>query len=243
MKRKFLTPIIILATIILFQSCHIQIENDRRIAISGTVVDGSGNPIPNINVRSEVNGEILGTSNSDENGNFEFVSLEAENYYGLNIVVNVKQYSYEDGDYYYGYDYGYGTGLPENSNYSGKRYFNSNSDRERSTYNLGQIQLNEPATLTLFLNNIPGDTNSLAYTFEYDSAVCQIDITGQNPEETCKIFNDYYNLLDANSTNTQISIESQRNSIVNFKYILNNEPEQTISIPLSNPENTYVFEY
>lgn len=244
MKRKYFGQILIISALLLFQSCHIQIENNRRITISGTVVDSQGSPISNISIRSEVFGEVIGASVSDENGKFEFVSLEAQSSKGLDILVNVKPSSYEYDNYYYGFDNDYGTGLPENDEYSGKRYFNPSSNREESSYNLGRIQLNEIATLSLFLNNLPGDENVVSYYLEYTNDVCKIDVNLESSPDECVITQgDYITVLDPESQNTQVNLQSQLGTSVFFKYQLNNQPEQTISIPLTNSENSYVFEY
>lgn len=244
MRRRYLSHCLLFSALLFFHSCHIQIENDRRIAISGTVVDNEGSPLPNITIRSEVLGEVIGSSVSDENGNFDFVSLEAQGNFGLDILVNVKPSSYGYDDYYFDLGYDYNTGLPENSQYSGKRFYNPFTSRDRSNYDLGRIQLNEIATLNLFLNNLSGDDNVVAYYLEYTNDVCLIDINEENTPDECMIFQgEYVVILDPMSQNTQIELQSQLGTTVFLKYQLNGAPEQTISIPLTKTENTYVFEY
>jgi hypothetical protein len=233
----------VLGTLLLLQSCHVQIENDRRIAVNGRVVNSEGNPIQNISVRCETNGEILGEGVSDENGNFKFVSLESENSSVLDILVNVKQNSYDYDEFYYDLNYAYGTGDPENEEYSGVRYSNTENNRDRSSYNLGQIQLNGFATLNLLLNNNPGDENFVSYLLEYTNDVCQIELNETNNEIDCRFSEDYFTVLEPESTNTEVTLKSQLGTIVLFNYQINNEPAQIISIPLTNPVNTYVFEY
>jgi hypothetical protein len=235
MKRKYLFQLLFLGVLLLLQSCEVQIMDDRRILVKGNIVDSSNNPIPGISVRCESSYLNLGEAISDANGQFEFTSLEVETYNSLNITVNVK----EDGYYYYD-DYNYGN--LENPAYSAKNYFNNATNRNAATYNLGRIQLNEVARLALFINNTPGDNNSLAYKLNYDTSVCQIDLNVSDSED-CKSFDDSYNQLDPSSSSFDIELESQLGTTVLFKYILNNEPEQTIAITLTNLENTYVFEY
>ncbi|MDC8000876.1 carboxypeptidase-like regulatory domain-containing protein [Aequorivita todarodis] len=238
MKRKNLILFLLFATILLFQSCEVQILDDSRILVKGNLVDSNNNPLPNIAVRCQSYGEILGETRSDANGQFQFTSLESENNYPLNIMINLKSSGY---DYYVGgYNY---YELTENPDYSAKKYFNDAYNRSNSsTYNLGQIQLNEAAHLTILFTNIPGDNNRVAYKLEFQSAVCAIDLNSNNTED-CLIADDYYNQLDINSTNFQTNLDSQLGTTVLLKYILNEQPEQTISIPLTNLENTYVFEY
>lgn len=236
MKRKCLFPILLLNALLLLQSCDPQIMDDRRILVKGTILDTSNNPVPNINVRCQTYGLILGEAKSDANGKFQFTSLDAETYESFNILVNMKKDSYYYGETYY-------FESTENPAYSAKQYISTSNNRPAKTYDLGSIQLNDVAQLTVLFNNIPGDNNSVAYKFEYDSAVCQIDLEVPNSEDCNFEDSNYYQQLDINTANFQTNLNSQLGSTVIFKYILNNEPEQTIYIPLSNTENTYVFEF
>jgi hypothetical protein len=210
--------------------------NDRRILVKGKIVDSENLPIPNIKVRTETYDVILGEAVSDADGKFQFTSLDAKSYNGLNIMVNIKYDSY-----YYGGDYY--NDATNNPAYSAKKYFNDLDNRPASTYDLGTIQLRDAAQLTVLFNNISGDNNNVAYKFEYDSAVCQIDLNIPDSEDCAQDESNFYSQLDANTANFQTVINGQLGTTVLFKYILNNEPEQTISIPLNNTENTYVFEF
>ena len=237
MERKFISTLL-LGILLLFQSCQVQISNDRRILITGNIVDSSNNPLSNISVRCGTKGEILGETVSDANGHFQFTSLESDSYYSLDIMVNLQSNAYDWGS-------NYNTELIENTAYSAKHYYvdlNDFRDREKSSYNLRRIELKEPAELLFLLNNIPGDNNTLSFILEYEKTICEIDLNSID-HETCLVIEDTNRQLDENSSNTQFNLKSQLGTTVIFKYILNNDPEQTISIPLTNSENTYVFEY
>lgn len=236
MKPKYFIQGILLGILLLLQSCQIDIMNNRRILVKGRIVDSNNNPIANISVRSETSNEsTLGETVSDKNGEFQFTSLITEGTYPYDIVVNLKSYRNYWND-------GYEFGDLENLNYSGKRYFNNTRNRDASLYNLGTIQLNEVAKFTLLLQNTPGDTNTLAFRLDYETAICKIDLITNGPED-CQVRDVIYQQLDSTSSNLQINLQSQLDTNVLFKYVLNGEPEQIISIPLSNPETTYVFEY
>lgn len=236
MKRKYFFQLLSLGVLLLFHSCDPQIKDDSRILIKGSIVDGNNNPIPNISVRSQVYNSTLGEAITDVNGQFQFTSLEVENNYSLNIRVNLKPYD----DYYYD---NYIFNETENPDYSGKNYYSNSTNRSATTYNLGQIQLNKAARLTVLFNNIPGDANNVAYKLEYKSAICEINLGELNNPEDCSVNDDYYHQLDINTTNFQTNLNSQLGTTVLLKYIMNNEPEQTISILLTNIDNTYVFEF
>lgn len=235
MTRKYTSQLILLGILLLFQSCEIDIMNNRRILVQGSIVDSAKNPIPNISVRSETYNTTLGEAISDANGQFRFTSLEAEGNYPLDIVVNMESTSYASGG-------SYNYGLLENPQYSGKHYFKNSRNRNDSNYNLGKIQLNEVAKLTIFFNNMPGDTNMVAYKLEFESAICQINLN-EILTQNCQYLDDYYNQLYPDNSNFQSNLYSQLGTTVLLKYILNNQPEQTISIPLTKLETTYVFEY
>lgn len=235
MKRKYTSQLLLIGILLFFQSCEIDIMNNRRILVKGSIVDSSNNPISNISVRSEAYGATMGETVSDANGQFQFTSLEAESNYPLDIVVNMQSYGYNYGG---GYNYGF----LENADYSGKHYFNNSRKRRNSSYDLGQIELREIALLTIFFNNIRGDNNVVAYKFEYESAICQIDLNLNSPEN-CQFLDDFYNQLDPTTSNFQSNLYCQLGTTVLLTYIMNNEPKQTISIPLTNPETIYVFEY
>lgn len=234
MKRLYLLQILLIWILLLFQSCDVQVMDDHRILIKGRIVDSENNPLQNISVRTKTYGAILGESLSDANGEFQFTSLESKDYNPTNIAVNIKPNKYYSGDY--------DLDLIENPVYTAKQYFNDLFNRKAVTYNLGQIQLNEAASLKVFFNNIPGDNNRVAYKFEYQSAICEIDLN-DSTSENCLFDFEYYQQLDINSNDFESIFYSQLGTTVLLKYILNNEPEQTISIPLTNLENTYVFEY
>lgn len=235
MKKIYMSQLLLLGVFLLFQSCQVQIMDNRRILISGTIVDNDNNPIPNISVRSQTHGEILGETVSDANGQFQYTSLESETNYPFDIMVNLKTYS----SGWYGDNNSW---LLENSNYSAKNYYNYSRNRNQSHYSLGAIQLSAPAQFSLFLNNIRGDNNTVSFKLEYETAICKIDLN-IGDLENCYFEDESYRRLDQNTENFEINLESRLGTTLLFKYKLNNDPEQTISIPLTNPENSYVFEY
>ncbi len=236
MNPKHYSMFLFFGLALLFQACDPQIMDDRRILVKGTILDTNNNPIQNIQVSCQTYGLVLGSAKSDANGKFEFTSLDTESYNGLNILVNMKE-----GVYYF--DEPYNFEVPENHLYSAKQYYTNDTGRTAKVYDMGAIKLNDAAQLTVFFNNIPGDNNSVAYKFEYDSALCKIDLDVPNSEDCAFEDYNYYQQIDINTANFQTNINSQLGTTVLFKYILNNEPEQTISIPLNAIESTYVFEY
>ncbi|WP_271424825.1 carboxypeptidase-like regulatory domain-containing protein [Aequorivita sinensis] len=236
MKRKHLFQYLFLGIAFVLQSCEVDIMNDKRVLVTGTIVDSNNNPISNISVRSETSREaLLGETISNENGQFEFTSLMSKPPYNFYIAVNSKPFSEI-------WHYHYDTELIENIDYSAKAFYDESNNRNASTYHLGVIQLNKYAKLNLHINNIPGVTNTLEYKLNYDSAICRVNLNG-NDLNRCEDDESEFRFLDSEYSDIHINVESQLGTTVAFIYKLNGEPEQTISIPLTNPENTYVFEY
>jgi len=70
-------------------SCQdISIENDKRITIAGNLIDESGNPIRDIEIKSFVEEYEMGNGTSDKQGNFLFTSLQS---YSNDFVININQ--------------------------------------------------------------------------------------------------------------------------------------------------------
>ncbi len=237
MKRKLLL-LLLLNSLFLFQSCHVQIENNRRIQIKGKVVDSNGNPVPDIVVRMEVEDYILGSAVSEPSGKFNFISLDSHGY-DERITINLEKF--EDGIISYDYN---GLRALENSAYSGKLYYNIPENNEDLVYDLGTIQLNPTAVFILQLKNIPGDTNTLSYRIDYTLPICQISLTDTGFEDFCNnYFDDYFEILESNSPDKEISHKTQLGTEITITYSLNDGPEETITIPVNQTETTYVFEY
>lgn len=77
MKLKPIFSILMVS--MLFSTCEIRIEDNRRLLITGTIQDQNGNPISDINVISGNEDLKLGSRTTDENGEFSLTSLSIDN--------------------------------------------------------------------------------------------------------------------------------------------------------------------
>lgn len=59
---------------LLLQGCY-DIDDNRRVLVTGNLVDENGTPITGVNVESRGGGTVLGFSTSDETGDFSFTSI------------------------------------------------------------------------------------------------------------------------------------------------------------------------
>ncbi|GLB50180.1 carboxypeptidase-like regulatory domain-containing protein [Neptunitalea lumnitzerae] len=58
-----------------FLSCEFELENNKRIYFTGTVVDGQGNPVPNVAVEYKERDYVLGYGVTDAAGDYAFYGM------------------------------------------------------------------------------------------------------------------------------------------------------------------------
>ncbi len=226
MKHHFL-KIVILSVVLSFFGCaeRLDISGNERILVKGKVVDDNGNPLQNINVRTSAVYKTLASTQSDAEGNFEFTSLNA-NDNPLFVNVNITEVFGSETD---------------NPDYASKVYSSGVANRDL-LIDLGTITLNGLGSFSLFLKNQSGDENFLNYTLSYTSNICNLPIQA-NDNDFCELDQIESNSFGPTSENRTINRESILGSVAVFEYKLNNEPTQTIEIPVTNPPTNYVFEY
>ncbi len=227
MKQNFL-KILLLLSISLTVSCigdDVDIENNRRLLIKGKITDLQGNALPNIPVITSSFGDALGQTTTDASGNFSLVSLD-EQFDPLDIFINVDIFFNQQ----------------INDNYSSRAYY-SPQHVNRVLYDLGTIILGKDAALTVNINNNPGDQNTLSYEVLFTPADCVLPLNVIDPPDNCNLSESLSGALSPSSENQIIPLNSIQGSNVIFKYSVNAGPLQTIEIPLTNEDNTYVFEY
>ena len=221
MKHHFYKILTLLVLLFAIASCEkLDITNNERILVKGTVVDQNGNPLQNIPFYTEAFSKKLASANSDASGKFEFTSLNVNNT-SLKVLVN-RDYENQ---------------LPE---YSSQIYTSQMVNRDL-LIDLGTITLGAVGTLSIYLRNQSG-ANNLEYTLSYTSKVCYLPLSG-NGNTSCDLDQIENGAYGPTSQNQNISRESILGSAALFEYSLNNEPKQTIEIPVTNPTTNYVFEY
>lgn len=222
-----LHKIILLSIILSATSCaeRLDISDNERLLVKGTLVDDNGSPIPNISILTNAANKIMASAKSDASGYFEFTSLNASNDSFMVLVNIAAPYTSE----------------VENAFYSGKIYFSEAGERD-PLLNLGTVTLKGVSTFSIFLKNLPGDENFITYTLSYSSNICKVPLNA-NGNDFCELDITQNNTLNPTSETRTIERNSILSSIAFFEYSLNGEPAQTIEIPVTNPPTTYVFEY
>ena len=227
MKQNFF-KILLLLTVLTTVSClgdDVDIENNRRLLVKGKITDTQGNALTNIGVVTSAFGDALGQTTTDAAGNFRLVSLD-EQFDPLDIFINVDNFYNQE----------------INHTYSSRAYY-SPQHVDRVLYDLGTIVLGKRATLNFNLSNNTGDQNTMSYELLFTPSDCELPLNVINPPDNCNLSESFSGALSPSSENQIIPVNSIQGSNVIFKYSLNSGPLQTIEIPLTNEDNTYVFEY
>lgn len=225
MKHHFYKILTLSVLLLITVSCEkLDITNNKRILVKGRVVDQNGKPLEHIPFFTEAFSKKLASSYSDATGKFEFTSLNVNNT-PLKVLVNRVRILGDENE------------LPE---YSSQIYTSELANRD-SLIDLGTIILGQVGTLSIYLRNESQD-NNLEYSLSYTSKVCHLPLNGQG-NNSCNLDQKENGSYGPTGENKNISRESILGTVALFEYSLNNEPKQTIEIPITNPPTNYVFIY
>lgn len=225
MKHHFYKILTLVVLLFAVASCEkLDITNNERILVKGRVVDQNGNPLKDIPLYTEAFSKVLTSAHSDDSGTFAFTSLNVSNT-PLKVLVNIS------------HEWGNENEFIEFSS----RIYTSQLANRNLLIDLGTITLGSVGTLSLYLKN-ESRANNLIYTISYTSKVCNLPLNG-NGNNSCDRNQIESGANGPTSQNQTISLESILGSVALFEYSLNNEPKQTIEIPVTNPPTNYVFEF
>lgn len=225
MKHHFYKILTLAVLLFAIASCEkLDITDNERILVKGTVVDQNGNPLKDIPFFTEAFSKVLASTHSDANGKFEFTSLNVNNT-PLKVLVNIG-HEWDNENEFIQYS---------------SRIYTSQLGNRNLLIDLGTITLGEVGTLSIYLRNESGE-NNLEYSLSYPSTICRISLSGSG-NNSCDRDQTENGSYGPTSQNQNISRGSIVGSVALFEYSLNNEPKQTIEIPVTNPPTNYVFEY
>lgn len=235
MKRINLTFLCCLVTTFCFYSCQdIDIENNKRITVSGKVVDQDGNLLNDINVQSVVEEYTLGAGSSNASGDFSYVSLQS---YSNDFVTLINRRK--------GFNFNQSPSI--NQNYATARIINYDEDDflRVDKYELGSFEIPKVASLELTIDKISSEEKNLDWSLRLKSTNCDYAYrdTIEAVENSC--YEVYYIARNQDSIKPdyQGRFYSLASSPAVFTYTINNGATQSITIPLTNASNNYVFEY
>ena len=212
------------------------IENNRRVAVMGSLVNDTGDPIKGILIQSSGNDNVLGHATSDESGMFSFTSLES-NAGDFSIDIN-PNYSRDTLYLPISYINGYRSTLVALDAYNGNRSQNS--------YDLGTIQLRRPAYLDLMIKRTSTANDTLHWTVTLPENFCENYFLKSNIDTTrtrCFASFTQSGTLKPGDEDQNPGFGTIKNAAAIFEYTINSGAHQRISIPISQYNTSYVFEF
>lgn len=222
---KFLTTTLLLC--LLFISCTVDIEDNKRVIYKGQFIDNTQTPISNIHIGVYADSYLIGEAYSDKNGDFSFVSLETSD---RNFNIEINNPNSET----YNHKYNNITIRRGNKNNNNQIY------AKQLTYNLQQLELAQKAYFTLILNqSLPSQT--ITYNIRYRTSDCNYSyIYDFIPDETCYEYINYSNTIETSKEHTfQNILETD----VEFSYQINNGNWITEIIPTADTNTIYELTY
>lgn len=208
--------------------CEPNIENNKRLLVSGQLLDTEGTPLPNILVSAKVGTYTLGQQRSNAAGKFQFASLES---YDDALEIHVNE-PYKDPD----------------TTYTTFSYRNiaTHGERDRNTYDLGAITLAEMVDFHLEIKKSSKEAKNLQVTFSLQDTHCQstyqnsVEITDKSECHPIKTISAQ---LDTKNPAFDRTFKVIKGTEVHLEYQLNDQEKEQVNIPLTAQKNSYVLEY
>jgi hypothetical protein len=231
-KATFLFAVFLLVCLFL-QSCY-DIDNNRRVLVTGNLVDENGDPVSGITVESRGSNTVLGFHTSEENGDFSFTSIES-NASDFSIYINPE--------------------IAQDTLYASSTYINQenfsespvdNHKRSQNLYDLGNVTLRQIGFLEIAVNRTSGTLDTLNYTINFSETSCQ-NYFGEEQIDTlrslCFIKVERGGSILPESEDLKIYHKTLKNSSAIFTYRINNGKKEQVIIPIDQYNTRYVFEF
>lgn len=224
---------LILIVFIVISCSRPEVSDNTRLVVKGRVVNADNQSLSDISVSTEAYIYDLGGDLTDGQGRFEFTSLasDAETF---EIHINKVPSGFSDT-----------TNTPYKKDFSSVSYIYNESEFQQ-TYALANTTLHKIAKLNFKVEKTSNSLDTLVGRLHYKRAKC-VNFIGEDPPEYQN--NGCYNTLSAslNLKPGSPDFENQFRTLLNseavFTYHINSEEEQTVTIPLNQTTNTYVFNY
>lgn len=231
MKKQFFSSLLILSCAFL-QSCY-DIDDNRRVLVIGSTGDRFGFPIEGIAVEARGNSSVLGSAISNENGNFEFTSLESTTE-DFSIYINPEITG----------DTLYASPVYINLDETSMPIGNRKNRRSQNLYDLGMVKLPKLAFFEIIINRSTLQ-DTLTYTLEFPGIVCQnyfIEDKLDTMRSECFSLTQRSGTLLPGDQNLELGYRSLKDSAVVFSYHINSAPTQQATILLDKYSTRYVID-
>lgn len=216
---------------ILLYSCEVPYDNNSRLLVKGQILDENNQPISGAQIRAYLDvafflvsvDENIGATLSQENGQFEIISLLGrDDDFIIDVLVN--------------------------ENYTKYQYRTDLTDFTPSNYlvDLGVVPVKRKASLELILQRVGQNATELQYFLEYKTPLCRetyIEETLSEEESFCYELNTDSGILSDDNPNLNLTYLTILDSEVKFTYSINGQPEVIQIITIDNLENEFTLEY
>lgn len=230
--------VVLLFSLVLLVSCFdhsVSVIGDKRMQVSGNILDTQNTPLGNINVIASgsestiINAwpeEILGEGFTNASGEFSFVSLDTDNsFYGVSINhPNHQDYREE---------------------FSTIHYLDSIGSRGNS-FELTNIQLPKILEFQVKLNNTSARNDTLFFEFSYSSTEIYRKLQEDSFDDSLRFQgeSEYWNKILPGEDEMTISAKTIENSDLQFKYKFSAEAVyDTINVEITPQNPVYEFNF
>ncbi|UBZ08185.1 carboxypeptidase-like regulatory domain-containing protein [Salegentibacter mishustinae] len=230
--------VVLLFSLVLLVSCFdhsVSVVGDKRMQVSGNILDTQNTPLGNINVIASgsestiINAwpeEILGEGFTNASGEFSFVSLDTDNsFYGVSINhPNHQDYREE---------------------FSTIHYLDSIGSRGNS-FELTNIQLPKILEFQVKLNNTSARNDTLFFEFSYSSTEIYRKLQEDSFDNSLRFQgeSEYWNKILPGEDEMTISAKTIENNDLQFKYKFSAEAVyNTINVEITPENSVYEFSY
>ncbi len=233
-KNTILLFTIAFALSFLLYSC-IDVEDNRRVQVLGTLVNDSGVPVPGILIQSSGESTTLGAAVSNENGNFRFTSLEST---ANDFSIQINQ-EFSGDTLYTPIKYINGQTSPSSSDLN-------TGKRSQNLYDLGTVNLRQIAYFDLNIKRTSSSKDTLRYTIKIPEAYCENYFSKGEINTTrtrCFATVTQTGTLKPGEEDQTPGFRTIKNTEAIFDYTINSGTVQHITIPILQYKTTYVFEF
>ena len=217
----------------IFGCDEVLIEENRRIEIKGSVNSITNEPVPDLKIfaagATEGNfstntNKLLGKGSSNENGDFDFISLDSYSH-GLVIAINPSE-------------------IEVDSTYA-SLYFYDPSGEHSSAYDLQDISIPRKINFQLDIRNTSGTSDTLKYVLDFERPVLKYIYESGRFVENDSGGASYITIREhrPESDPLSLSLPIMEGSEFVFAYRLGDSPLEEIAIPVNTENNSYDFEY
>ena len=231
--------VVFLFSLVLLVSCFdhsVSVVGDKRMQVSGNILDTQNTPLGNINVIASgsestiINAwpeEILGEGFTNASGEFSFVSLDTDNsFYGISI----NHQDHQD------YDIDYAT-----------LHFLDSIGSRGNFFELVNIKLPKTQRFELKIENTTAREDTLFYRFTYPATEVYQGLNSNSFDENSFRFQtetEYWNRLLPEEDEINIVTPTLANSSIQFKYKFSAEAVyDTINVEITPQNPVYEFNF